>query len=286
MRKNCESVMSYFGGKNSKLNYILPLLPPHKTYVEPFAGSLAVFFAKDPTPIEVVNDIDGDLVNFYRVLRDPFKAKELEKSLKLTLYSRQEFEENRDIWKSDRETWNTLTDVERAARWYIVHEMSFGAYHKAFRYSVSHAKRGIAGAVSSWILHTSKFMNFHYRIRNAIIENRDFRTVIETYDTEETFHFIDPPYVHETRGTHRYDNEISMQDQKELVILLLKIKGKALLTCYDHAVYYPLLDNGWSRYNYKAKATAIVPNRKIGQLGEGMLDNEDRTETMYYNYTI
>mgnify|MGYP000844648619 CR=1 FL=1 len=285
MRKHTKAPMSYFGGKSKHLQYILPLIPPHKTYVEVFAGSLAVFFAKDPSPIEVVNDIDKYLVNFYRVLRHPVKAKELENKLKLTLYSRAEFEEKRELWNSDLKL-DDLDEVDQAHAFYVLHEQSFGCYKKAFRYSRSHTKRGIAGAVSTWWLNVSIFPDFHYRIKNAQIECRDFKQILEVYDTPDTFFYIDPPYVLETRGSHRYDHDLETKDHVDLVNMLLNIQGKVLLSCYDDPVYYALTNKAWNKYDFETKATAMVPNRKIGQIGIGMLDDEKRVETLYYNYQI
>lgn len=114
MRKRLRSPIVWFGGKGNMVAKLLPLIPPHRIYVEPFGGGASLLFAKKPSPVEVYNDLDSGLVNFFRVLRDPKKFERLHKLVSLTPYSREEYD-------FCRATWETCDDdVERAYRWYVV----------------------------------------------------------------------------------------------------------------------------------------------------------------------
>jgi len=225
-----------YGGKTYLLKHILPLIPPHKCYVEVFGGSARLLFAKPPSPVEVYNDIDEDLVNFYRVLRDPKKYKKLKKLLLLTPYARREFEFCRDHLHDP-----DIDDVERARRLYVVIRQSFSANCKRWGYSINKSRKTFYNIVDC-------FDVFHERIRKVQIECDDFENIIKRYDTPQTFFYLDPPYLNISPSTiMEIKNYMSAEDHERLVNVLLGIKGKALLSGYENEIYRKLEENGWRK---------------------------------------
>ncbi len=233
--------LKYFGGKNSMLNNLLSLIPPHKSYVEVFAGGARLLFTKTPSQIEVLNDIEGNLVNFFKVLRDEEKYKKLQELLKKTPYSRDEFYFCRDYLDEEN-----IDDVERARRFFVVIRQSFCACGRDFGYTKSF-KRKLSKTFYNVI---DFFPIFHERIRNVIIENLDFRDCIRRYDTEDTFFYCDPPYVLSTRSGKAYQYEMTDEDHKELVDILLRIKGMAMISGRKNEIYEELERHGWLRLDF------------------------------------
>jgi DNA adenine methylase len=258
--------LRYYGGKYHLTKKLLSLIPPHKTYVEVFGGAAHLLFRKQPSEVEIYNDINGDLVNFFRVLRDENKGKKLQELLELTPYSREEFYLAKD-------NLNVDDDIERARRFYVRIRQSFNGIGKTWSCSKKERKN-VAFAYFNAIAY---FDIFHARIRNTQIENDDFRKIIPRYDTPDTFFYLDPPYIQETRKTFNdYDYEMSLEDHQDLVNLLLKIKGKAMLSCYFHPVYQPLLDNGWIRKDFEIN----LWSSNAAKLSK----RPKRTETLLMNY--
>ena len=258
--------VAWYGGKQNLSKYIIKIMPEHRTYVEVFGGGAAVLFAKPPSPVEIYNDIDSGLVNFFRVLRDPEKYKKLQELLELTPYSREEFYYCRDTWK------DVDDEIERARRWYYVAASSFsGVWGVSWKHS---AQTNMAKRYYNKI---SAFDKFHQRIKNVQIENLDFRDLIPKYDTKDTLFYLDPPYMQTTRRrpNEGYVHEMSINDHKDLVKILLKIKGKAILSGYKTGLYKKLEDNGWHRIDIKTKLTAHLSKRK-----------DEVTESLWINYDL
>ncbi|MBX3736737.1 MAG: DNA adenine methylase [Candidatus Didemnitutus sp.] len=170
-------VVSWAGGKGKLLQHILPLIPKHTCYVEVFGGSLAVFLSKQPSDIEVVNDINGELVSFYRCCK--FHLDALLDELDLVLNSRREFE--------DYCAQPGLTEIQRAARWFIRNKLSFAGHGEHFTITrttphTSRAQRLIA------------IRALNRRLDRTSIENRTWELMLKAYDSSESFFFLDPPY--------------------------------------------------------------------------------------------
>jgi DNA adenine methylase len=172
-----RAVVSYAGGKQKLLKHILPLIPPHVCYVEPFGGSLAVLAAKPESQVEVVNDINGILVQFYRNVKSHLEA--LLDEMESVLNSRREFE--------DYGRQPGLTEIQRVARWFIRNKLSFAGQGKNFAISRSHA-------LSSREKRLIAIRALSRRLDRTTIEERSWEQIFETYDTPETFYFLDPPY--------------------------------------------------------------------------------------------
>jgi len=221
----------WYGGKFNHLDWLLPLLPQTKHFCEPFGGSAAVLINRKPSPIETYNDIDGQLVNFFRVLRD--KKDELVEKILLTPFSYEEY------LKAIKEEDNLdLSDIERARMFYVLARqtrtgLAQGASQGRWAYCTLTSRAGMAGAVSRWLGAVEDLPLIVQRLLRVQIENRPAIDVIERYDTPETLFYCDPPYPHECRGDiHAYGYEMTDKEHEELAVTLHKIKGKAAISSY------------------------------------------------------
>lgn len=259
--------------------HLLPLIPDHHIYVEVFGGGASLLFAKEPSSVEVYNDLDSGLVNFFRVLRDPEMFARLLELCRFTPYSREEFEYCRATW--DREA----DDVDKAFRWYVVARMSFsGIFGGSWGMTVASSARGMASGVSKWLSIQELLPSIHKRIMRVQIEHADFRKILQRYDTPRTFFYIDPPYVMETRRSGGYAHELHTEDHQELVTALLDLKGMAILSGYATPLYQPLEDAGWARLDFETVCCAAGRTRASGLQGKGTVkEKQKRIETVWLN---
>ena len=221
----------WYGGKYSHLDWLLPLLPRTKHYCEPFGGSAAVLINREPSPLETYNDLDGEVVNFFRVLRD--KKKELIEKIGLTPFSFEEF------LRAVKEKNNPdLSDVERARLFYVrARQARTGLAQAATPGRWAHcrltSRAGMAGAVSRWLGAVEDLALIAQRLLRVQIENRPAIEVIKRYDSLETLFYCDPPYPHECRGdVHAYGFEMTDEEHKELAEVLHSVKGKVAISSY------------------------------------------------------
>jgi len=280
--RRLRSPIGSFGGKGNMVKKLLNLIPLHRIYVEPFGGGASLLFAKEPSPIEIYNDLDSSFVNFFRVLRDPEKFERFYHLVSLTPYSREEF-------YFCRETWEKCEDeVERAYKWFIVARMSFsGKFGNSWGYSITLSRRNMSSKCSSWLSTIEDLSRIHQRLMRVQIEHRDFRDILVTYDTQETLFYCDPPYVLDTRRSKEYHYEMTICDHEDLVQLLLKVKGKVILSGYKHEVYEPLEYAGWERRDYKTACFAVGRTRFTGILGEGVaLKKQPRVESVWISPNV
>lgn len=259
-----RSPIVWLGGKYYLVKKLLPLIPPHQVYVEPFGGGAQLLFAKEPSPVEVYNDIDSGLVNFFRVLRDEEKFEKFYRKVCLTPYSREEYYyccENHDSCDDE---------IEKAWMFYMVARQSFGGrFGNSWGFQVKTSSRGMALGCSSWLSAIECLPEIRQRLLRVQIEHLDFRKVFETYDTTETFFYCDPPYIPETRKGGGYRFEMTAEDHKDLVEILLGIKGMAILSGYAHEIYLPLEQAGWKRTDFDVSCSVVGRTRGTGILGEG-----------------
>ncbi len=207
---------------------LLPLIPEHRIYTEVFGGGASLLFAKKPSPVEVYNDLDSGLVTFFRVIRDPDKLDDLFEKANFTPYSREDYD---DCLK----TWETcIDDVDRAYRWFVAARMSFGGvFGNGWGSIVTSTSRGMASTCSGWLSVIDLLPAIHERVMRTQIDHADFRKIFKRYDTPETFFYADPPYIPETRKSGGYRHELTVDDHKDLVQILLGLQGKvnALRVC-------------------------------------------------------
>ena len=241
--KSFKSPINWYGGKFYMANDIIELFPEHNMYVEGFGGAGHVLFKKKPSPIEVYNDLHSGLYNLFKLLRDDSLRDELIKKITLTPYSREEF-------MNCKKTWQNESDIiEKVRKFYTAIMQSVGGTGSGWCYTKTKSRRGMSMAVSRWLGNVDDNMvDLIERIREVQIENLDIIDLIIKYDREDTLFYLDPPYIQDTRSAKKvYDHEMSIDKHKELVDTLLNIKGKVVLSGYDHEVYKPLENNGWKK---------------------------------------
>jgi DNA adenine methylase len=245
-------VLRYHGGKWRLAPWIIGFFPEHKVYVESFGGGASVLMRKPPVYAEIYNDLDEEIVNLFRVARD--RGEELVRVVELTPYSRADFEES-----------FTPTDdpLERARRTAIRSFMGFGGnltrpnrdqspQRTGFRNYSSTNRRSIpAGDWRNW---PEGLVQIIARLRGVIIEQRDAKVVIAAHDAEHTLHYVDPPYVHSTRGfdagnTHRgYRHEMDEDQHRDLAVTLRAVEGMVVLSGYACELYDVELYPDWNRF--------------------------------------
>jgi len=269
-RSNKLLAIRWYGGKFSHLNWLLPLLPSCQHFCEPFGGSAAVLLNRDLSPVETYNDIDGDLVTFFRVLRD--KPDELIEKLAVTPFSREEF---RRAYEMRGRT--DIPDVERARLFFIRAEqvrIGLAQTSTAGRWAWCKltSRRGMSGAVSRWLNRIDALWAVSERLRRVQIENRDAIEVILQYDSPETLFYLDPPYPHESRGdVHAYAYEMTERNHERLAEVLHSIQGKAAISGYRSPLTERLY-GGWTRID---APQAIIHSVK-----------KPRIESVWINYDI
>jgi DNA adenine methylase len=234
--KRRRLVFGWYGGKFSHLDWLLPMLPEAHHYCEPFAGSAAVLLNRDPSPVETYNDIDGEVANFFRMLRD--QGAELERAIALTPFSREEF--HRAIVGSATE----VSDLERARRFYIkARQTRTGLAQTATLGRWANCKdtsrAGMSGVVSRWLGGIEALPEIAARLLRVQIENRPAVDVVKLYDSPRTLFYCDPPYLHATRGDAKaYGFEMDEREHREFAVAVNECEAMVALSGYDH----PLMD--------------------------------------------
>jgi DNA adenine methylase len=243
--------LRYHGGKFRLASWILKFFPPHRIYTECFGGAAGVLLQKPRSYAEVYNDLDGDIVNFFRVLRDPALSAQLVQSCALTPYARDEFDQ----------AWEPTTDVlERARRTAIRAQMGFGSAGatKGTTGLRSDTQRKYTTAQMDWASYPDALAEAAQRMIGVLIENRPAIDVMQQHDTPETLHFVDPPYVLSTRvmrAQNVYRHELSDEDHEDLIATLLTLKGMVVLSGYESDLYKGALP-GWGIHKTSARISA------------------------------
>jgi DNA adenine methylase len=250
---------AYYGGKNRLANDLIALMPPHDHYCEPFGGSLAVLFAKEPANIETVNDLNSDLVHFFRTLRD--NPDPLIHALELTPYSREEF-----IY-----SWDITTDpIERARRFYVRVSMDISKAGRHCNRSWASNRTYVTGAASytckNWVSKIDGLPKIVQRLRNVQIENLPALKIIQKYDSASTFFYLDPPYLHSSRTSKNdYIYEMNLSDHKAMIERLNSIKGLAMVSGYEDKAANQLF-HGWHKHTFPARQVSMSKgNGRIAQ---------------------
>lgn len=249
-RQRKRIVFGWYGGKFNHLDWLLPLLPACHHYCEPFGGSAAVLLNRDPAPVETYNDIDGDVVNFFRVLRDHYE--ELTRAIALTPFSREEF--YLAIYGDDHD----LSDLERARRFFVrARQARTGLAQTATLGRWANCKQtsraGMSGVVSRWLGSIEGLADIAERLLRVQIENRPAIDVIQLYDDPDTLFYCDPPYVHASRGDNNaYSFEMDEQAHHELARVLHQCRGKVAISGYRCELMDELYRD-WQRYDAPLK---------------------------------
>ena len=273
-----RSPIVWFGGKGNMVAKILPILTaiPHTRYVEPFGGGASILMAKPPVDVETYNDLDSALYDFFTVLADPDLFPQFVRRVRFLPWSRQLYLEARATWREEPDK------VKRAALWFVVARQSFsGNFGVSFSSCVTSSCNGRVSNINRWQNALKNLPRVHKRLHRVQIENQDFMTVLQRYDTPETLFYCDPPYVHATRGRGRYTNEMDIEQHNALVDALLNIKGYAVLSGYAHPVYDALSDNGWERIDWDTYCHAIARTHLVGIKGTKHAEKSKRVESVW-----
>ncbi|MDQ2730188.1 MAG: DNA adenine methylase [Armatimonadota bacterium] len=245
-RRKRHIVFGWYGGKFSHLAWLLPLLPACHHYCEPFSGSGAVLLNRQPSPVETYNDIDGEVVNFFRALRD--QPDELTRAIGLTPFSREEF------YDAVSPRTETLSDLERARRFFVrARQARTGLAQTATLGRWANCKdtsrAGMSGVVSRWLGSIEDLPEIAMRLLRVQIENRPAVDAIRLYDGPDTLFYCDPPYPHASRGDSKaYGFEMSDREHRELSETLHHCKGKVAISSY-HCDLMDELYSDWRRYD-------------------------------------
>jgi len=217
-----KSPIKWKGGKSGSVKTILPIIPEHKCYVEPFFGGGWIYFAKEKSKVEVINDMNGELINLFEILRTHYE--EFKHRFDFVLKSKELFLEYRKTIAD-----KTLTPLERAFRFYYVNQNAFSGlirYNQSGGCNSSFAGSPDREAQSSF-WNIDKIKNAHERMRETIIEHDDYKNIIKRYDREHTLFFLDPPYEGLDKRTYNGENTF---DYDELLEQCRNMKGKFILT--------------------------------------------------------
>ena len=205
------------GGKRRLAKQIIPLFGKHTTYVEPFCGGAALFFNKEEAKVEVLNDMNGELVNLYRIVQHHLEA--FLQCFKWALISREGFSLHK---QTDPKT---LTDIQRAARFYYLQKMAFGSKMTNPSFGVS-----VAAPPKLNLLRMEEDLSAgHLRLARVYIEQLDWQKCTHKYDRPETLFYLDPPYW----GTAGYGNEFGLDQYDQMADLARSIKGKMIISVND-----------------------------------------------------
>ena len=269
----------WIGGKAKMLDLILPNIPDHKHYVEPFCGTAIVYLHKPPARTSTINDIDVNIVNFFRVLQDRDKTRELLRRLRYTPWSKTEYKKACLLLSSNRE----IDDVTMAWAFYVAQNMSMKkSYYsdpsgKSFGYISPNNYACIA--YNTFIDKVRRLVENAQKLRQCQIMNEDGIELMKRLDNEATFMFVDPPYLSKTLRSQgkiyatEYDDELHYR----LIDFATTAKSKIMLASYPNELYDQLLKRGWIRIDKVKHITAGHYTSKRRKLSR-------RIESLYLNY--
>lgn len=281
MSKYIRSPFPWFGGKGSTKirTAILNAIPPHQRYVEPFGGGASILICKQQSEVEVYNDVNRGVVNFFKVISDAdYFGKFMARATLLPV--------SRELYEEFLRTWPAIHDpVEQAVRWYYIIRQSFGGlFGSSFGTTVNTTARGMNSQSARW---RSSFENLplvHDRMQQVQIECADWRNILKRYSGEGWLAYCDPPYVAGTRQAGGYEHELRNSDHAELITTLLAYDGAVVLSGYNSPIYEPLANAGWNMQAIDVVCSAAGRTRVSGLQGKGNAKaKQKRTECLWSN---
>ena len=265
-------VLRYHGGKFRLAGWIIDHFPAHRIYTETFGGAASVLLQKPRCYAEVVTDLDGEIVNLFRVLRNPTQARELERLLHLTPFAREEFEES---------YLPAADPIEQARRTVVRSFMGFGSASVSGGRTGFRANSNRSGTTPAhdWMNYPDNLPSFCERLRGVVIENRPAADVLLQHDTPQTLHYVDPPYLLSTRNKDRrtaYRFEMTDDQHVELSEVLRSLKGMVVLSGYSCPLYDELYPD-WQRVERKAFADGARERTEVLWLNPACASARERT---------
>lgn len=271
--KPTRPLMRYHGGKWRLAKWLISHFPPHRVYCEPFGGAASVLLQKERSYAEVYNDLDGEIVNVFRVLQVPEQRDRLIEMLRFTPYARSEF----------ARAWEKTDDpVESARRVIIRSQMGFGSAgatkgSSGFRRDTA---RRYSTAMMDWVRYPNHLPPIIERMIGVQLECRPALNVIANNDSPETLFYVDPPYMHGTRvmdgSTRYYRHEMNDSDHAYLLAQLLNCKGMVVLNGYENELYESTL-SGWQKFTKESRCSA---QRGCGIRTEAIWINQSCAEAL------
>lgn len=280
MRKKVHPPTAYFGGKFGTIGKtIASLLPPHRIYVEPFGGMAGVLFHKQPSLIEVYNDLDSRLVNLFNVLRDKKKARELINLLRLTPFSRDVYNEaHKWLRKGEKDP----VELARATMIVLSQAVQPAMRHNGFKNGGAKYESSVAKGWKNKIVNLEAVTE---RITDWIIENQSAEKLVLRYNVEDALFYCDLPYVHSTRNlmktTHLvkdYACEMTDVEHEVFLIVARSLKAKVIISGYESELYDRVLE-GWHKTKFQVWSGLAASNNNPD-------DNGIRTEVLYTNFQL
>lgn len=255
----------YIGGKFYLLPILIALMPAHITYCEVFGGSATFLLNKQPAKVEIYNDINSDVVNFFRTLRN--KPHDLIKLLHLTPYGREEFLSARNYISFEK------CDLEKARKFFVKHTQSFSGTGTSYGFGISRNN------ARSFLNKADQLLGIARRLKTVQFENRDFAFMLDHYcKSKDVFVYLDPPYLPETRvAKDIYQYEMNINDHVKLLKMAKRSKAKVLISGYASKLYEEYL-KGWNRKEVDVSCPSGY-NPKTHT-------RPRRTEVLWYNYDI
>jgi DNA adenine methylase len=246
-------ILRWHGGKWRLAPWILSNFPEHKVYVEPYGGAGSVLIRKQRSYAEIYNDLDGEVVNLFNMVREC--GRQLGENLYLTPYARTEFV------KSYEKSEDTL---EQARRTVIRSFMGFGSNsHNKKTGFRSNSNRSGTTPAHDWKNYPECLAQTIDRLRGVVIENRDAKQVMLQHDSPDTLHYVDPPYLPETRDKGRdYRHEMNVSEHLELLQFLKTLRGRVVLSCYNTPMYDDVLV-GWQKHTKQAYADGARKRQEV-----------------------
>ncbi len=256
--KPLSGPLKWHGGKHYLAPKIVALMPPHLHYVEPFAGGLAVLLAKNPEGVsEVVNDLDGNLTNFWHVLRDEAAFTKFLRRMEAVPFSEAHWHEAQDV--------EAITEsVDRAVSFFIRCRQSLAGRMDSFApISRNRTRRGMNEQASAWQTAVEGLPAIHARLKRVVIVGpKDAKEVIQQQDGPNTLFYLDPSYLDETRTAPQvYSFEMTREQHAELLDVVNVVKGKVMLSGYDSTLYQAKLTD-WNRHAFELPNNAASGERK------------------------
>jgi DNA adenine methylase len=230
-----KTPITYYGGKQNMIKHLLDIIPAHTIYCEPFFGGGALFFAKPKSEVEIINDKNGEVINFFKVVKTKFT--ELQQEIQGTLHSREHYKKAMVVYEHP----DLFTDVKRAWALWVLTNQGFASMIGSWGFGKENSKeKSLANKRDDF---TRAYAD---RLRMVQIENNDAIKVIQRSDAKDTFIYADPPYIGSDMGHYKGYSE---DDYKQLLDALVKVKGKFLLSSYPS----PILSQYIKKYKWKIK---------------------------------
>lgn len=260
------SVVQWVGGKGQQLSDLLHLIPYARGYVEPFGGGGVVLMNRHRSDLEVYNDLNADVVSLFRVCQDPAWFTMFQHRVEFTPWSKDEFRRAIYIQQEARKPDSTVNIIDRAWALYVIQNMGISGSHSK---SEGNWSRSLADSKNSikWYKRFEKLDEVHRRFRYVQIDSQDALACMRYWDAPDVVHYVDPPYVLDTReGRAYYEYEMADDEHVALVETLLSLQGAVVLSGYQHPVYAPLEAAGWENRHYAAHAYAKIVDHAKGEV--------------------